>query len=171
MSPCFAIRPARISGVATATPYSAILPKRYTRSGKARKHCCARSIVICRGKRRSSNPRRRQMKPWPRGMKKSSRKLQTSSKSGWSQSARLTPLSKIPASIVASSTVAIRENGSTRSAPGRRKRRGATSSRTRWRNSPNVSWLSGQKPTALCLSIPCLWRLKPCWRSPLRSTI
>ena len=166
MNPCFAIRPARISGVATATRYSAISPKRYMRCGRARRRCCALSIVTCRAKRRSSNPRRQRMKPWPHGMKKSSRKLPTSSKNGWSPLARLTQSSKIPGLTDASLTVATRENGSTRSAPGRRRRREATSSRMRWRNSPNVSWLSGPKPTALCLSILCLWRLKPCWLSP-----
>ncbi len=54
------------------------------------------------------------MKRWPHGMKKSSRKLRTSSKNGWSQSARLTPLSKIPGSTVASSTAATRQNGASK---------------------------------------------------------
>ena len=166
MNPCCAIRPVRISGVVTATRYRAISPKRYMPCGKGQRHCCVPSIVIFRGKRRSSNRRRQRMKPWPHAMKKSSRESQTSSKNGMNQSARLRRSSRVPGLTDASSTVATRENGSRRSAHGRRKRRAVISFRTRWRNSHSVSWLSGPKPTALCLNISCLWQLKLCWRSP-----
>lgn len=118
------------------------------------------------GEAPTSNRRRQRMKPWPHAMKKLSRESQTSSKNGMNQSARLRRSSRVPGSTDASSTVATRENGSRRSAHGRRKRRAVISFRTRWRNSHSVSWLSGPKPTALCLNIPCLWQLKLCWRSP-----